>query len=238
MRFTELGAPAAVLRCLLLVVSIVVLGPPVAAQGATTNEPGQDLVSGSIAFVSDYVWRGVSQTLEEPAVQGSLELDLDGFYVNLWGSNVDYDSDAQLELDVSVGYRETYENGFGWDIGLLESAYIDESEINMLELYFGLDYRGLGLMAFYAEEYSGIDTDTLYLDLSYDLRLTDRIGLLLHVGHSSFEESSGLEDYIDYAAGVALAAVGIDFAVTWHGTDLDDVELADDRVVFSISKSL
>lgn len=221
------------IRTKLLLALALLLAPPTGLL-AQASEPS---IHGNVTFISDYVWRGISQTREQAAVQGSLDFERGGFYAGLWGSNVDYGSDAQLELDLSVGYRWSYENGFGWSVGLLESAYFDESELNMLELVVGVEFRGLELTAFYAEDYSGIETDTLYLDLSYDRQWTDRVGLHLHVGHSSFEASSGLVDYLDYAAGVTFSAVGLDFGLTAHGTDLDGVDEADDRVVVSISKS-
>ncbi|MBW1999239.1 MAG: hypothetical protein JRJ29_14920, partial [Deltaproteobacteria bacterium] len=57
-------------------------------------------IHGSLAFTTDYVFRGVSQTDGDPAVQGSFEYSHPtGFYLGLWGSNVDSSvSDGNLEI--------------------------------------------------------------------------------------------------------------------------------------------
>ncbi|MFR0657359.1 TorF family putative porin, partial [Pantoea sp. SIMBA_079] len=63
-------------------------------------------VSGSITLTSDYLFRGITQTDGEPALQGGLEWAGDsGFYVGAWGSSISWLSDSdpdissQLELD-------------------------------------------------------------------------------------------------------------------------------------------
>lgn len=67
--------------------------------------------SGNIAMVSDYVARGISQTNGDPALQGNIDYGYNGFGVGVWGSNVDFGSaaDADVELDYYTYY--TYELG-------------------------------------------------------------------------------------------------------------------------------
>ena len=66
-------------------------------------------ISANVALTSDYVWRGVSQTLEDPAIQGGFDYAHDsGFAAGVWASNVDFyetgdidDDGADMELDLS-----------------------------------------------------------------------------------------------------------------------------------------
>ena len=59
-------------------------------------------LSSTWTLTSDYVFRGVSQTAEDPALQGSIDYEGEsGGYVGLWGSNVDFDNccDEDIELN-------------------------------------------------------------------------------------------------------------------------------------------
>ncbi|GEM_PF-3780681 len=61
---------------------------PAAAQ---ENGTSAWALSGNAAFKSDYVFRGFSQTDEEPSVQGTIALNHDsGFAASLWGSNINF----------------------------------------------------------------------------------------------------------------------------------------------------
>ena len=63
--------------------------------------------TGNVAATTNYVWRGVTQIDDGPAVQGGLDYAHDsGFYVGTWASNVDFDgeNDPQYELDLYGGY--------------------------------------------------------------------------------------------------------------------------------------
>ena len=58
---------------------------------------------GSIGGVSNYVWRGATQTAGNPAIQGSIGIEHGGLYANAWGSQVDYNDDTDAEVDLTVG---------------------------------------------------------------------------------------------------------------------------------------
>lgn len=209
----------------------------VSATGLIAQDSGAS-ISGNVTFTSDYVFRGISQAKEDPAVQGGFDVEAGGFYIGTWGSNVDFGSDAHVELDVYLGYTKEYQSGFSWDLGLIQYLYPSETALDTLEVYFGVGFKGFGLKASFTDEYFGIETDAVYLDATYELPISDTFGLGFHVGQSTFDDGVGLEDYIDYSAALNLAAVGLDFSLAFVGTDIDNFELADDRVVFSISKSL
>lgn len=68
-------------------------------------------VAAELAVTTDYLFRGVSQTMSGPAVQAGLSVDTDpGFYTYVWASNVDFtasgdpDDGAKIEIDAGVGY--------------------------------------------------------------------------------------------------------------------------------------
>ena len=73
---------------------------------------------------SDYLFRGVSQTRDRPAIQGTVDVQHDsGFYVGAFASNVSFKSlDARQELDVLGGWRTTF-GGLSVDTGAVWYTY-------------------------------------------------------------------------------------------------------------------
>lgn len=110
----------------------------------------------SIGFVSDYIWRGQTQTWGKPAVQAGIEADhVSGFYAGIWGSNVSshWLPNANLETDWSVGFRNAFATDFKYDVGgtyiYYPGANFDKvgttsfpsSKLNSLELYASLGWK-------------------------------------------------------------------------------------------------
>ena len=85
-------------------------------------------ISANAAIVSDYRFRGISQSNENPAVQAGFDYAFEnGFYLGTWGSTVDFDSisdfNGSLELDFYGGWgREVGENS-SIDVGYIYYAY-------------------------------------------------------------------------------------------------------------------
>ncbi|MDQ7072995.1 MAG: TorF family putative porin [Gammaproteobacteria bacterium] len=78
----------------------------------------------SVALSTDYVWRGYSQTDNDPAISGSFDYaHASGFYAGTWASNVSFATDTDIEIDVYAGFGGELDNGLGWDIGWLRYIY-------------------------------------------------------------------------------------------------------------------
>lgn len=107
------------------------------------EEPESALeISANLAITSNYIWRGMTQTNNSPAVQGGLDLGYKGFYLGTWGSNVEFGggTDNNLEADFYAGYAGEIA-GFGYDLGYIYYAYPNESNaFNFDEAYVGLSY--------------------------------------------------------------------------------------------------
>ena len=99
----------------------------------------------NVALSNDYVWRGMSQTSEEPAISGGFDIAGDsGLYFGTWASNVEFGDGAALELDWYAGYANELENGFSYDIGYLAYTYPGEDSLDFEEIYLGLGYSYFG----------------------------------------------------------------------------------------------
>ena len=82
---------------------------------------------GSVGAVSNYVWRGITQTDSNPAVQGSIGLTTEsGLYVNAWGSQVDYGNDTTAEVDFTVGFSKAINDTISLDVGYIKYSYLQD----------------------------------------------------------------------------------------------------------------
>jgi len=86
-------------------------------------------LSFNIGGVSDYRYRGISQSRLKPAVQGGVDFSADsGFYLGFWGSSIkwikDAGGDAPAELDFYGGYKaDIVKDSLSYDVGLLTYQY-------------------------------------------------------------------------------------------------------------------
>jgi uncharacterized protein (TIGR02001 family) len=107
---------------------------------AADAAPAPDLtVAYNVGLYSQYIFRGLTQTNHKPALQGGVDLThSSGLYLGMWGSNISwltdgtnaaagetkyYKSGGSLELDIYGGYRYTFANGLGIDVGALRYQY-------------------------------------------------------------------------------------------------------------------
>lgn len=192
--------------------------------------------SANVALSSDYVWRGVSQTNEDPAVSGGFDYEHEsGFSIGTWASNVDFQGtqgvdDPSLELDVYAGYG-TEISGIGVSVGVIAYTYHGDNE--------GLDFEegnlGVSYGPFSAMVSHDFSNDNTYLEAGLDFEVGDGFGIGLHVGDYDFDAGG---DYTDWSLGVSKEVGGFGFGLTYHDTDISGSDIADDRFVFSVSKSL
>ena len=101
--------------------------------GATTADDGDTappstiIVSGSASFVSDYRFRGVSQSDKDLAVQAGITVSHEsGFYVGAWGSNLagwGTFGGSNVELDLIGGFKTPVGGGGTLDVGLTWYMY-------------------------------------------------------------------------------------------------------------------
>lgn len=188
-------------------------------------------VSANISIASDYVWRGVSQTLENPAISGGFDwVPAENFYVGVWGSNVDFDAVENMEFDVYGGWTTELDNGLGIDLGFIQYLYFDDTnDVDFNELYAGVSHSGFsGMVSYDPDNKSG------YYDLGYEYELDSGISLSAHYG---IYDLDGLENYSDYSVGAAASFASLDYGLSYYDTDIDGLAEADSRVVLSISRA-
>ena len=212
---------------------------------AWESEDGAHSTSASVALGTDYVWRGYSQTDEEAAISGSFDYaHSSGFYAGTWASNVDFDSDTSVEIDIYAGFSSEFgDSGVGYDVGVLRYMYPDEGELNWNEFYASLSYSYFSAGVAHSDDVYGSDEDGTYYSLGFDYDLpVGGLALSAGVGYYDYDKAVSDEDHTDYRIGISKEMIGFGFDLTYFGMDSDGEDaygdLADDRVVFTISKSM
>lgn len=188
-------------------------------------------VSGSAAIVSDYRYRGMSQTYKKPAVQVGVDLGLPaGFYAGFWGSSISNDalfntSLVGLESDFFGGYTYTVNDDLSFDAGVLYVYYpttTGNSGINTTELHIAASYKWLTAQYnINTSKYYGMydSKGTSYIQLDAHYPLTDKLTLDAHVGHQMFKgsqldgTSNSDNNYTDWSLG-ATYSLPQDWAVS------------------------
>lgn len=185
-------------------------------------------VSGNVAIQSDYVWRGYSQNMEDPSIQGGFDFeDESGFYAGIWGASVDFGGAESTEGDIYIGFSNEVEGGFEYDVGIIEYTYhggMGASDSNFTEFYLGGAYMGFGLTYSFGDEFG----DNIEASYSYDFE-----GVTLSAAYGDYEDA-----WAYYTIGISGEVEGIGWDVSLWDTDLDNDPLGDTRLVLTISKSL
>src|SRR5690606_24215199 len=104
-------------------------------------------LTANASVTSNYIWRGLTQTSCEAAVQGGVDYASDsGFYAGTWASNVGYDSDDaySYEHDMYFGFAgET--SSFSYDVGYLYYNYDSNAGFDFGEVYGSLGFGNFGV---------------------------------------------------------------------------------------------
>lgn len=187
------------------------------------------------AVVSDYLFRGVSQTRGRPAVQATIDIEHgSGLYVGGFVSNVSFPgTDIRQEVDLNLGYRFAL-GGVKLDLGATYFWYpgydrpgdFDWSwyEITLRGSYEIAPVKLVGQIA-YAPNFNYESGTAIYVEGGLDLALDFGFTASVRVGHQWVQRNTrwGAPDYTVFSFGVSRELVaGIIGAVTLSHTTLDD----------------
>jgi len=216
-------------------------------------------VSLNVDVVSDYRFRGISQSDLLPAVQGGAEIALDdtGLYAGTWLSTIKWITDiggnGNVEWDVYAGMKGQVVDGISYDVGVLTYVYPANNlptDANTTEAYGQLGYGPAyvkysysltNLFAFSDSKGSG------YLDVGANIKLPQRYSINLHAGHQSVANFSAAS-YSDWKVGVTKDFGVVTGSVAVIGTNTSEYDnvgffgnvqnLGQTAVVLSISKKI
>ena len=185
----------------------------------------------SVAFnagvVTDYRYRGISQSRLQPALQGGVDFTAGAFYLGAWGSTIkwikDANGDANAEFDIYGGYKGEITKGVGYDIGLLTYQYPSNGltpSANTLEVYGAITTGPVtakysrsttNLFGFANSKGSG------YLDISATFDVAG-FAVTPHIGRQTVK-NNGASSYTDYSLAISKEVSGITWSATLVNTN-------------------
>jgi uncharacterized protein (TIGR02001 family) len=191
-------------------------------------------VTANGSVTNNYLWRGLTQSNNEVAVQGGLDYaNESGFYLGTWVSNVEYGSDDGYSYEHDVYFGWSGGDDITYDVGYLYYNYDDSQKFD-----FGEIYGSIGIGDFSAtlsilanteadEPSSAVDYgfgEAYYISLDYGFELESGLGIGLHVGQhdGDFVDAfngiavNGDASYIDYSVSFSVDS----FSFTISDTDL------------------
>ena len=226
---------------------------------AATSTAAIAEISGNVTLATDYRFRGISQTDNDPAIQGGFDWGNDsGLYAGVWASNLQFA--GSIEMDYYAGLSGDMTNGLGYDVGVIYYDYPSDNagsvDLEFFEVYGGLSgsVGGVDLSGkiSYSPDYFAETGDGFYYEAGADMSLPQDFGLSFHVGYQTIDEGKASQkgffateedDYMDWSVGISKSVAGVDLGLAYVDTNRDDTDcfnssICDSTVVFSISKSL
>jgi len=207
---------------------------PAAAPAAEPASP--HTITANVALVSDYRYRGLTQTNRRPAIQGGFDYSHEsGFYIGNWNSTISWISDADksvsapIEMDFYGGFKNTFKASgleFNYDVGVLEYFYpggYSTPRPYTTELYAGIGYGPVFLK--YSQALTNLfgianSQYSSYIDLAvnYPLNVWD-LTLNAHIGYQNVQHN-GAASYLDWKLGLTKdLGRGFALAVAYIGTN-------------------
>ncbi len=191
----------------------------------------------NVALTTDYVSRGYSQTQEDPAFQAGMDVVCGVFYAGFWGTNIDYNTSASVEVDLYFGIEREYQ-GTTYGLAFVYYAYDGNTGIDSYEIRSEVtreirEGTKVGLISYWNFEdkiytYEATAKTKLQKFGPFTPELSGKLGTVIGDGQ--------VNDYIFWNAGVELGfADYFKLDLRYHDTDVSNDTLADERFVVTLS---
>jgi uncharacterized protein (TIGR02001 family) len=211
--------------------TLVALAATAALFGSAIPTLSHADVAFNVGAVTDYRYRGISQTRLKPAVQGGIDYTAGGFYLGTWASTIkwikDAGGDADVEIDVYGGYKGQLTKELAYDVGVLTYQYpghdLSTSPVTT-EIYGGLTFGPATLKYSHSvTNLFGFDDskNSYYLDLTASFDVYQGWTVTPHVGYQKVKNVSGAS-YTDYSLAVSKDFSGLVPSLAIVGTDNDN----------------
>jgi len=174
-------------------------------------------LSFNVGGVTDYRYRGISQSRLKPAVQGGADWSAGPFYVGVWASSIKWIDDAnpsssnKAEIDIYGGYKGEIMKDLAYDVGILAYQYPGHklgTSPNTTEVYGALTYGPATLK--YSHSVTNLfgfadSKNSSYVDLSASFEVGP-VMLSPHLGYQKVAKNGDFS-YTDYSLIVSKEVV-------------------------------
>jgi len=207
---------------------VLALAAPVA--NAQDEEPSGGF-SWNAALTSEYLYRGVSQSDDHPALQLEAGYGFaSGFYLGAWGSNVDFGDSTDAEIDTYIGWNGDLADGVNFDVQINRYNYVNQpSDVDYAyneligKLTFNEQY---GVTLGYTNDYLAIGENSLYLAVDGSWEVGN--GINLTAGAAYTRNTGDLPSYADFSVGLDRDFGPINVALQYVGSNGGAEELFGD----------
>lgn len=186
----------------------------------------------NVGVVSDYRFRGISQTRAKPTLQGGVDYSNGPLYVGVWASGIkwikDVGGDAGVEVDLYAGLTGDLTPDLAYDVGVLTYQYPGNKlspSANTTELYGSLAWNGVKLKWSQAltDTFGNLDSkNSHYVELGTSFDLGGGFSLAPHLGYQKIRGPlSGAASYTDYSLTLGKDVAGVALSLALVGTDAD-----------------
>jgi uncharacterized protein (TIGR02001 family) len=216
---------------------------PAAAQEDTDTEvpaAGGLSISGEVNLLSDFRFRGISRSDEDPALQGAVTVTVPGgFYAGARGTTLkDVQDLGNVQLDLYAGYNADLGRGTAADFGLMYFVFPDgEGKTDYFEPYASVSHQlgpVLGTVgAKYAPEQDAIGgEDLLYLfgEVEAAIPLTP----LTLTAQAGRQDAGAFGEYWTWSVGARAAMGPFNAGIRYVDTDLAPLPNVDAGLVLSL----
>lgn len=187
--------------------------------------PAAASVSSTFTVASDYLFDGISQTQNDPALQASLDWSHEsGFFLGTWASNVDFGAGdpADVEIDLYGGYARSSDSGWGWSVGFAHYTYTGApSSYDYTELTAGLTLpTATSLQAWVADD-DVLGGEAFRVKAKHSVSLPHDFSLDLELTRTQYDAAS-FDDYTHGQIGVSRLFGGFKAYLGYSETSLND----------------
>ena len=216
-----------------------------AQQAAPAAPQSPHTFTGNMTLVSDYRFRGISQTFGMPALQGGFDYShASGIYLGNWNSNVSETAgypNGNIEMDFYGGFKKSW-GDWGLDLGFIYYYYPGSNAagngnykvanpldtaghtgagfVKNEEIYIGASWKWLSAKYYRSvSDYFSVPntTGSNYIDLSASYDIGSGWGVNAHLGRLHVENFPGAS-YNDYKLGVTKDVSGWVYGASLIGT--------------------
>lgn len=181
-------------------------------------------VSGSMSAVSNYRYRGVSLSHNDPAAQAAIVYDdPQGWYAGAFASTVRIGNPTANEVQGSffAGYARTMPVGATFEAGIVYTGFTGPTSYAYPEVMLGATYDRINARMLYSANYYGRGADAFYSELNAAHRLSEHVQVVAHVGalwtRAKDVYGDSLDTVYDGRVGVAFDFQHFTVQVSWIG---------------------
>lgn len=197
--------------------------------GSTFASAQEELsVSISLAYESDYVFRGVA--LAEDYFAPSVDITYGDMYAGIWAA-LPTDSEYGDEVDFYAGYGFSVSELVSADLGFTYYTYPDsadglfDGDVNTFEIYAGLSFEAPLSPSVYVFYDLDLEAFTLETSAGQSWEVSESTAIEL-AGYLGYVDASGIDSYFYYGAGLSYSiamseTASASIGVNWYGSEED-----------------